>query len=288
MLKAKFFLTLSICFATLFAVADAELWSGSFHFNGNEIVESEPILLKTTDKIAYSSILAEGEPRSLTIDVKDINDPFVNATLFSNSSAQPVQGSFVWDYTQPQYDDFNQFSTYVMTETVTSDKETKIYPRTVNLVPEPVALLLLGFVGAFLLRKRAKAFAVVLALAGLCSLNASAYCYVTKVDCQQLWPFNRGVVIDYTIESDSAEYFDIQFFGTLDNGETVFDLSETGTLAKDGCEGLLIGTGNHKTLWTPDESFYGTEADMKVKVKVVERDGLPQYMVYDLEAGKTT
>ena len=288
MLKAKIILAFCLSFAAVAALADAELWSGSFRFNGDEIVESEPILLKTTDKIAYSSILAEGEPQSLVIDVKDINDPFVNATLFSNSSAQPVQGSFTWDYTQPQYDDFNQFSSYVMTETVTSDKETKTYPRTVNLVPEPAALLLLGLAGMFLLRRRAKSLLMVLALTAFASFNAQAYCYVTKVDCQQLWPFNRGVVIDYTIESDSAEYFDIQFFGTLDNGETVFDLSETGTLAKDGCEGLLIGTGNHKTLWTPDESFYGTESDMKVKVKVKERDGLPKYMVYDLEAGKTS
>lgn len=288
MLKAKIILAFCLSFAAVAALADAELWSGSFRFNGDEIVESEPILLKTTDKIAYSSILAEGEPQSLVIDVKDINDPFVNATLFSNSSAQPVQGSFTWDYTQPQYDDFNQFSSYVMTETVTSDKETKTYPRTINLVPEPAALLLLGLAGAFFLRRRAKSLLVVMAFVVIASFNAQAYCYVTKVDCQQLWPFNRGVVIDYTIESDSAEYFDIQFFGTLDNGETVFDLSETGTLAKDGCEGLLIGTGNHKTLWTPDESFYGTEADMKVKVKVKERDGLPKYMVYDLEAGKTS
>ena len=286
MLKAKLVLALCLSFAAVAALADAELWSGSFAFSGKEIKADEPLLLKTTDKIAYSSILAEGEPQSLVIDVKDVNDPLINATLFSNTSGQPVQGSFAWDYTQPQYDDFNQFSTYIITETVTSDKGAKAYPRTINLVPEPAALLLLGLAGAFFLRRRVRSLMVVLAFVAIASFNANAYCYVTKVDCLQLFPFDRGVVIDYVVEADEAEYFDIQFCGTLDDGETVFDLSETGTLAKDGCDGLLIGTGNHKTLWTPDESFYDVESgDMKIKVKVKERDGMPYY-VYDLETGE--
>ncbi len=288
MLKTKLLLALCLSFATVAALADAELWSSSFSFSGKEIKADEPLLLKTTDKIAYSSILAEGEPQSIVIDVKDINDPLINATLFSNTSGQPVQGSFAWDYTKPQYDDFNQFSTYVITETVTSDKGAKAYPRTINLVPEPAALLLLGLAGAFFLRRRVRSLMVVLAFVAIASFNANAYCYVTKVDCLQLFPFDRGVVIDYVVEADEAEYFDIQFFGTLDDGETVFDLSETGKLTKDGADGLLIGPGTHKTVWTPDESFYDVEeGNMKIKVKVRERDGLPAFMVYDLESGKT-
>lgn len=286
MLKAKLIMALCLSFAAVAALADAELWSGSFYFSGKEIKADEPLLLKTTDKIAYSSVLAEGEPQSIVIDVKDINDPLINATLFSNTSGQPVQGSFAWDYTQPQYDDFNQLSTYIITETVTSDKGAKAYPRTINLVPEPAALLLLGLAGAFFLRRRVRNLMVVLAFVAIASFNANAYCYVTKVDCLQLFPFDRGVVIDYVVEADEAEYFDIQFFGTLDDGETVFDLSETGKLTKDGADGLLIGPGTHKTVWTPDESFYDVESgDMKIKVKVKERDGVP-YCAYDLETGE--
>ncbi|MBO7434886.1 SUMF1/EgtB/PvdO family nonheme iron enzyme [bacterium] len=287
MLKSQSLLALSLCFAAaaLFA-GEAELWSGSFSFKGQEINQEEPLLLKTSDKIAYSSILAKGDPQALKIDVVDVNDPSINVTLFNNTSGRAVEGSFVWDYTQPQFDDFNQFSSYVITETVTGSQETKAYPRTINLVPEPAVLILIGIVGAFFLRRRAKALLAVLALATLCASNASAFCYVTKVDCLQLFPFSRTVVINYTVESDSTEIFNVKFYGSTDDGETVFDLSEKGTLANDGAKGLLISAGDHKTLWTPDESFYETDTDnMKVKVKIEERDGMP-YCAYDLETGE--
>lgn len=289
MLKSKLILALSFGFiaAALFA-GEAELWSSSFEFSGKEIKQDEALLLKTTDRIAYSSVLANGEPESLKIEVTDVNDPFISATLFSNASGRAVEGSFFWDYTQPEYDDFNQFSTYLITETVKSSRETKAYPRTINLVPEPAVAILLAIAGSFVLRRRVKtAAAAFAALAAFASFNAQAYCYVTKIDCLQLFPFSRSVVVNYSVESESAEYFDISFYGTLDDGVTTFDLSEKGELSLDGAEGLLTGVGDHKTLWMPDESFYDIESGpMKVKVLIKEREGLPAYYVYDLETGK--
>ena len=51
--------------------ASQSLWSGPFRFDGNAITE-EAILLKPDDPLGYSSAMAEGEPKSLTIKVDEL------------------------------------------------------------------------------------------------------------------------------------------------------------------------------------------------------------------------
>ncbi|MBQ7555470.1 formylglycine-generating enzyme family protein [bacterium] len=265
-----------------------ECWSDGFRFDGSEITE-EAILLKPTDPLAYSSALAEGEPKSLTINVEDTFDPEKSASIFADYSETAVEGTSAWDYTDEDFKDFPTDDTYFLTETVTSDTESKVLKRTVTILPEPVAFLALAFIGVLFLRKHVKSIIAILALIALGSLGAKAEGIVSNVNCLQMWPFDRSVIINYTLTCDSTnQAFKVKFYGSLDNGATTFDLAEKGTLSRDGSDGIVEGSGEHKTFWTPDESFYETYVDeMKVKVTAKEKPqpGSNTYMVIDLSGG---
>ena len=115
-------LSLVFCAATVFGAS--ALWSDAGHFDGSEIT-SDPIVLKPTDKLSYSSAMAEGEPASLSISVVNDGDPSsYNAVIYDNTSAAPVEGTVVWDYAS----DYPQFPTgpgnpYTLTETIKSRKK---------------------------------------------------------------------------------------------------------------------------------------------------------------------
>jgi len=269
-------------------MADSSRWSDDFDFDGNEITE-EAILLKPTDNLAYSSAMAEGEPKSLTITATDTADPELTANIFLDDSAKTVEGTTVWNYKTGEYEDLPTDDTYRLTETIVSDTETKVLTRLVNILPEPAGFLLLGLVAAFFLRKRVKSLLAVLALI---ALGTQAESSVTEVSCLQMWPFDRTVIINYTVESDSAAPLAVKFSGSFDNGETVFELGEKGTLSKAGADGTLLGAGKYKTFWMPDESFYKTQpSKMKINVEVSESVVPPTedtYMVVDLASGETS
>ena len=269
-------------------MADSSCWSDDFDFDGNEITE-KAILLQPTDNLAYSSAMAEGEPKSLTITATDTADPEVTANIFIYDSAKPVEGTTVWNYKTGEYKDLPTDDTYLLTETIVSDTETKVLTRKVNILPEPAAFLLLGLVAVFFLRKRAKSLVAVLALI---ALGAQAESSVTDVSCLQMWPFDRCVIINYTVESDSVAPLAVKFSGSFDNGETIFELGEEGTISKDGADGTLLGAGKYKTFWMPDESFYKTQPrKMKINVEVSESVVPPSedtYMVVDLTNGETS
>jgi len=274
-----------VCSSAL--VADSSRWSDDFDFDGNEITE-KAILLQPTDNLAYSSAMAEGEPKSLTITATDIADPEVTANIFLDDSAKPVEGTTVWNYKTGEYKDLPTDDTYLLTETIVSDTETKVLTRKVNILPEPAGFLFFGLVAAFFLRKRVKSFLVVLALI---ALGAQAESSVTDVSCLQMWPFDRCVIINYTVESDSAAPLAVKFSGSFDNGETVFELGEKGTLSKAGADGTLLGPGKYKTFWMPDESFYKTQPS-KMKINVEVSESVPPtedtYMVVNLANGETS
>ena len=120
-------------------------------------------------------------------------------------------------------------------------------------------------------------------MAASLTLSAKAEVTVENVTCLQGWPFTRNVIINYTVSSDSADpRLAVKFYGTTDNGETTFDLSQYGTLSGDGADGMIEDMGAHKTFWTPNASFYETVTDaFKVKVEAVEM----LYMVLDLSGG---
>ena len=276
---------------TLTALCD-EKWSEGVYFDGSEIKE-EALQLLTTDLLAYSSALAKGVPQSLTITVEDKKDATKKATLFSDESGEEVEGTITWDYTDEKYKDFTEEGTYLLKETVTSEEETKVFTRTVTILPEPAALLIFFGLGCFFLKKRERGGLLV----GLLVLGALAFSSLAKaedgiiseVSCLQILPFSRSVSINYTLtSSNEAPVFIVNFYGTLDDGETVFDLSEKGVLEREGVDGIVAGAGAHKTLWTPDESFFEAQTEnFKVKVEAYEQALPPagEYLVIDLSGG---
>lgn len=287
-MKKAFLITLAalVC-ATAFA---DEAWSEGVHFSGDAITD-EPILLLSTDPLAYSSALAKGAPQSVAITVADKDDPNLTATIFADDSGTAVEGAIPWDYTGEEYKDFPTEDTYVLTETVTSDADEKVYTRTVTILPEPMAVLALALCGVLFLRKRAKSLLALLAVLTFVSFSAKADdSIVSDVSVLQMWPFDRLVIINYSIASENeGPVFDVAFSGSFDDGETTFDLAEKGTLLEEGFDGTVSGAGSHKTFWVPDESFYGNESEnFKVKVTASEQEVPPvdgEYLVIDLSGG---
>lgn len=262
----------------------AESWSPAVRFDGSEIT-SDTINLRPNDPITYSSAFAEGTPISLDITATDTSDPLVTAVIFSDDSGTAVEGTTVWNYTTEEYQDFPKTDTYQLTETVTTSSGSTVFNRSVKLLPEPIGILAFAILGALFLKKRSRLFAAAIVLAASLTLSAKADVTVENVTCLQGWPFTRNVIINYTLTSTSAApVLGVKFYGTVDNGETTFDLSEYGTLSQDGADGVIKTTGSHKTLWTPNESFYETVTDgFKVKVEAVEM----LYMVVDLSGGSS-
>ena len=107
---------------------------------------------------------------------------------------------------------------------------------------------------------------------------------VSDVGGLQMWPFDRCVVINYKLDLKEGSEYSIKFLGTLDGGKTRFDLSERGELSRDGAKGTIAGSGCYKTIWRPDDSFFGVVTDdMRIKVEVEEQGDISTYMVVDLE-----
>ena len=261
----------------------AESWSPAVRFDGSEIT-SDTINLRPNDPITYSSAFAEGTPISLDITATDTSDPLVTAVIFSDDSGTAVEGTTVWNYTTEEYQDFPKTDTYQLTETVTTSSGSTVFNRSVKLLPEPIGILAFAILGALLLKKRSRLFvAAAIVLAASLTLSAKADVTVENVTCLQGWPFTRNVIINYTVSSTSADpRLAVKFYGTTDNGETTFDLSQYGTLSGDGADGMIEDMGTHKTFWTPNASFYETVTDgFKVKVEAVEM----LYMVIDLSGG---
>ena len=248
------------------AVLANEYWSNEFRFNGNALQEGV-IALKTNDPLTYTSSLVKGNPKSFRIYVEDTADPNINDILFDDNSGNPIEGSICWDYTDKKYASFPTDDTYLLTQTAISDKEMKQLTRKVTILPEPIGLLAFLFVGALFLRKNLrKGLLALLVIAGLSSMSAKAENCITNVHCVQDWPFDGGVIIKYALDNHyTSAWFDVKFYGTIDGGETVFDLEEKGKISPSG---KVKGTGEHTTYWSPDESFVSLQInDMAIKVE---------------------
>ena len=276
--------------AALFCVSALcdEAWSEGARFNGDPITD-DPILLLPTDPLAYSSALAKGTPKSVGIAATDKDDPDMTAIIFSDDSGTAVEGTVSWNYTDEEYKDFPTDATYDLIEVVESDSDTKVFFRTVTILPEPAAVLVLTCLGLLFLRKRARVAAAILTAVVLASSSARADGVVSNVGCLQMWPFDRLVIVNYDLASErEAPVFDVKFYGSFDDGETIFDLAKKGEITEEGSEGTVSGAGSHKTFWMPDESFYehGSE-NFKVKVEAWEQLPPPDgdYLVIDLSGG---
>ena len=286
MLKGKSVLmALGLCFVAMTIFADNALWSEGFKFDGKAITE-KAVDVRSSDPIGFSTAVVSGKPKSLTIYVEDTANSNLTACIFEDYSGEAVEGTVNWDYKDEKYKDFPIDDTYLMTETVTSDIESKVFTRFITLTPEPACLLIFGIVGALFLRKRFNGGIALLALALLTAASLRAETSVTKVECFQLWPMDRDVVINYTIDSDKADAnFMINLFGTINKGKSTFFLKDKGILSGEGAEGIVAGSGEHKIIWTPNDSFYRTSvSDMKIRVEAIEA-GPDTYMVIDLSGG---
>ncbi len=265
-----------------------ECWSEGFRFDGSEIMGDA--LLQPYDPIAISTFIAPGEPRYIQVKVQAQFDFHIATNLFYDDSASPWEGIINWDYTAEEYKDFPTDETYLLKHIVGTDIGLTTIKRTITILPEPALLIGLAALGVLFLRKRIKATAAVLCLAMLCSFGAKAEEAVSSVSCLQMWPFLREVIITYWLSSESDDpSFQVGFYGTIDDGETTFELSSRGKLERDGADGVVAGKGRRKTIWTPDDSFFPVFTE-NFKIKVVAEEIPPPetnvYMVIDLSGGK--
>ena len=260
-----------------------EAWSQAGSFDGSELTQAS-FLLRPTDSLYYSSALADGTPVSLTIGAVDQSDSTKTAAIFSDNSGTAVEGYATWDYTTS---DLPKNDTYTITETVVSSYETKSLSRSVTILPEPAILALLVIAGALFLRKRVKALVAILALVSSFAIGAKAD-VVSGVAFQQMLPFSRDVAITYTVTPAANTIYDVKFYGSTDNGTTVFDLQDRGELhlSVANLNETFCSAGTHEVVWTPDESFYSTKVNnFKVKVEATEISSASNYLVIDLSGG---
>ena len=260
-----------------------EAWSQAGSFDGSELTQAS-FLLRPTDSLYYSSALADGTPVSLTIGAVDQSDSTKTAAIFSDNSGTAVEGSATWNYTAS---DLPKNDTYTITETVVSSYETKSLSRSVTILPEPAILALLVIAGALFLRKRVKALVAILALVSVSAIGAKAD-VVSGVAFQQMLPFTRDVAITYTVTPAANTIYDVKFYGSTDNGTTVFDLQDRGELhlSVANLNETFCSAGTHEVVWTPDESFYSTKVNnFKVKVEATAISSASNYLVIDLSGG---
>ena len=277
MIKMKKLIAL-LCVSALFCLPAFSTTGDSPAFTFRSVTEAAktPKLLRT-DPIYYSSDLAAGTPVSVTIEVQDTDDPTYRETLFSDTSGTAVKGDYYWNYASS----LPSSHTYLLTETVVSDSETKTFSHNVTITPEPLGFLLLGIAGFLFFRKRAKSLAAVIAVvATMTAVSAKADCTVT-VRARQFYPLSRMVIIDYTLGSQAANDFTVDFFCSSDDWETSYKLSDYGTLSGEGADGTVSGTGAHTAYWTPGASFDNVNTD-NMKIRVTAEEIPPAYMVVDL------
>jgi formylglycine-generating enzyme required for sulfatase activity len=287
-MKKSIVLTL---FAALFAISSFcdEALSNPFSFRTKAEME-QTVLLKSTDPIYYSEDLADGEPESVTIKVQDLDNPVWEEVLFT-LTAPFEDGTFCWDYYQQEYRNLPAGHTYMLSAWIKSSPVGKYYFHTIKIVPEPAVFLLFGIIGFLFLRKRVRSLvSVIVAFAMIGAFSARAEGVVGEVTAQQLFPFERTVVVNYTLESDENDEFTVDFFCTPDNGSTFYKLSEYGTLSGEGTEGTVSGNGKHKTYWTPGPDFdeIGSESMMVKVVAEVVPPPPKTFMTIDLTDGSVS
>ena len=278
MKKGLIIMALCLCFAAVTSFS-ATVWSSDVAFDGTPT--SDTVVLKPTDNIGYSTALIDGQYKEWSIRIRNNSTQQQYFYQYGGPVASgDLEGTVNWNYTTTQLD---KNATYKVAENLMSTSDEVDSYRLVTIVPEPAALLLLGIVGAFFLRRRAKVLLAVLAAVSLCSFSAKATTTVSSVNCLQLFPVHRQVVINYTITTDYEGDLNIKFYGSTDKGSTTFDLADKGTLTKDGASGkITTGTGTYKTIWTPDSTLNNVTGTIRIGVEAEEYVPPKTYMVVDL------
>jgi hypothetical protein len=281
MSKVKFFLLALVAFFFAATVSADVVWSSAFDFDGSEI--TEPVVIPEVNQIGYSMSLLSGSEKDLALIVKPVNSE-ERVTIYSTNDPDE-EGTYFWNYNPDSR--FVKNTDYVLTQHIVSqgyDPGEVSFSRTVHILPEPAVFVLLGVAAAFFLRRRAKSLLVVLAFLSLGTLGAKATT-ISVGKCFQMWPFERKVIINYTV-SDLSETEYINFYYTTDNGESSYDLRENGLLTGD--VGPISANGNYRVVWTPDtETMASVKGKMKIGVDVYEPEPpTPStYMIIDVSGG---
>ena len=269
-------MALCLCFAAVTVSADV-VWSSAFDFDGSEIVE--PVVIPKVNQIGYSMALSSGTVNKELGVIAYPEGGLDGREIFFTDDPND-EGTFSWNYINNPI--FVENSNYTLKETIiASDAPDVTYTRVVHILPEPVALLILGLVGAMFLRRHAKSLLIVLALVSLGSIGVNATT-ISVGKCFQMWPFERKVIINYTVSDCSGEEY-INFYYTTDNGESSYNLRDNGILTGD--VGPISANGNYRVIWTPDtETMTTVKGKMKIGVDVYEPEPpTPStYMVVDL------
>ena len=278
MLKVKFFLLALVALFFAATVSADVVWSSAFDFDGSEI--TEPVVIPEVNQIGYSMSLLSGSEKDLALIAKPVNSE-ERVTIYSTDDPDE-EGTYFWNYNHDSR--FVKNLDYVLTQHIVSqgyDPGEVSFSRTVHILPEPAVFVLLGVAAAFFLRRRAKSLLVVLAFLSLGALGAKATT-ISVGKCFQMWPFERKVIINYTV-SDLSETEYINFYYTTDNGESSYDLRDNGLLTGD--VGPISANGNYRVVWTPDtETMTTVKGKMKIGVEVYEPEPPTpsNYMVVDL------
>lgn len=260
-----------LAFFALSALASGK-WSEGFAFDGSVIDEEAVVTLLPTDELSCRSEAAPWDATYLSIAVVGAVDTNVMACIYENESPDGSETTCKWDYTDPTYEDFTADQEYVLIKTIMAGEDYVTFGRLVEILPEPSFLFLMLFGGLLLMRRKIKSLLVVLLVFAVADAYAEGS--VTAIKCQQDWPFSGKVIINYTVQSETEDpRFDVKFYGSVDDGDSVFELTEKGTLEKDGANGTLKGTGNFVTIWNPDASLGEVKIDnMIIKVDVEEKE----------------
>lgn len=279
MSKVKFFLLALVALFFAATVSADVVWSSAFDFDGSEIVE--PVELKPTDSIGFTTTVVGGTEKEVSIRAINVNDHSINKLVhYEYAGDNDAEGTVVWNYTSLN---IPKNETYTLQECIDSTASGVELNRTVKILPEPAAILILGLVGALFLRRRAKSLLVLLAFVSLGALSAKATATVSVGQCFQMWPFERKVIINYTVSNlTESEY--INFYYTTDNGESSYNLRDNGLLTGD--VGPISANGNYRVVWTPDtETMASVKGKMKIGVDVYVPELPSTYMVVNLSDG---
>ena len=201
-----------------------ELWSESFACSSKELTENDVINISTRDAIRYSTKWILGIPKSLCISVSDTENTNINALIYEAPNNSYADGRIAWDFKSDTYKDFEIDKTYMLTEKIQSDIETRIMKRKVTLVPEPALLwpmFLVVLSLCFFVRSGRRYFLFLSIIAPFACLADGV---VSNVSCHQRYPWNGSVDIDYTLTATSKRttpVFQINFYGSSDDGQTV-------------------------------------------------------------------
>jgi len=278
MLKTKLFLLALVALCSAATVFGEIVWSSAIDFDGTptsvpvEIDVSTPIVVSTALRDNFKYCLADG---LITVTATAQSDPTCVAAIAAETA--PGWGELtttaVWNFKDSKYDLFPKNDTYTLQETIETDEPgTTILTRSITLAPEPSLIIVLGLIGALLMRRRIKGVLAVLLLATIGSFNAWAGGTITSLTCQQGWPLSRKVIITYYYSVDS--YCEINHYGTTDDGATIFNLKDRGTVVGDRADYYPGYAGTQTVVWEPDSTLDNVKGKIKIGVEIHDLNGV--------------